>query len=141
MYGTTAVPFDQSLGLKFDAGGKSFRCIGFTNRDNVQDRHLTGTGVWMVVPQKGAPCSEQLFVALVSVMKSSDLVMMVRYVYRSGTKAKIMVLMPHPDSEKNQGKKNGSLLMSEVHFAGEFLERFFIFLNSHDFVVFSYSAD
>lgn len=119
MYGTTPVPFDQSLGLKFDAGGKSFRCIGFTNRNNIRDHHLCGTGVWLVKAQKDASASEKLFIALVNVMKSSELVLMARYVYRSGLKAKIMALVPHPDTEKNQYKKNASLLMMEVHFAGK----------------------
>lgn len=120
MYGTTPVPFDQSLGLKFDGGGKCFRCIGFTNRDNIHDHHLTGSGAWMVVPQKGASASEKLFVALVNVMKSSEFAMIVRYVYRSGTKPKIMALVAHPDAEKNECKRIASLMMMELHFAGEF---------------------
>ncbi|XP_037024840.1 X-ray repair cross-complementing protein 5 isoform X2 [Bradysia coprophila] len=119
MYGTTPVPFDQSLGLKFDAGPKNFRCIGFTNRNNIHDQHLCGTGVWLVKAQKDAAASEKLFVALVNVMKSSELALVARYVYRSGLKAKIMVLVPHPDTEKNQYKKNASLLMMEVHFADD----------------------
>lgn len=121
MYGTTPVPFDPSLGIKYDAGNKSFRCIGFTNRNNIRDQHFTGTGVWLVVPQKLAPVSEKLFVALVNVMKSSELAMIARYVYRNGTKAKIMALVTQPDTEKNQYKKNASLLMMELHFAGEFM--------------------
>lgn len=120
MYGTTPVSFDQSLGLQFDAGGKSFRCIGFTSSKNIYDQHLAGTGVWMVVPQKNATVSENLFAALVSVMKSSELVLIARYVYGKTTKAKIMALVTHPDTEKNHYKKNSSLMMMEVHFAGEF---------------------
>lgn len=120
MYGTTPVAFDQSHGIKIDAGSKSFRCIGFTSRDSIYDQHLCGTGVWMVVPQKDSPISQQLFVALVNVMKSSGLAMMARYVYRSGCKAKIMALIPNSDCEKNEYKRNASLQMMEVHFAGEF---------------------
>lgn len=127
MYGTTPVAFDQSLGIKFDGGGKNFRCVGFTNRKNIHDQHFTGTGVWMVVPLKNAPVSEKLFVALVNVMKSSDLAMMARYVYRSGLKPKMMALVPHPDSEKNQYKKNASLMMMELHFSGEFCFFFSIY--------------
>lgn len=120
MYGATPVPFDQSLGMKLDAGDKSFRCIGFTSRDSIYDQHLCGSGAWIVVPNKDAPASKQLFVALVNAMKSSGLVMMTRYVYRSGLKAKIMALFPHSDSEKNEYKRNASLQMMEVHFAGKF---------------------
>ncbi|KAJ6645641.1 X-ray repair cross-complementing protein 5 [Pseudolycoriella hygida] len=119
MYGSTPVPFDDSLGMKFDAGGKSFRCIGFTSRKNINDTHLSGTGVWMVVPQKGASASEKLFVAMVNVMRSSSLAMIARYVYGAKTKVKIMVLVPHPDNEKNQYKRDASLLMMELHFADD----------------------
>lgn len=119
MYGTTPVPFDQTLGLKFDAGDKSLRCIGFTNREYIRDQHLSGTGVWLVLPHKDAPCSEKLFVALVKALRDANSVLVARYVYRKGTKVKVMVLMPHSESEKNQYKKNASLLMMELHFAGE----------------------
>lgn len=119
MYGSTPVAMDKSLGINFDAGDKSFRCIGFTDRNNIHDQHFTGSGVWMAVPQKEAPVSEKLFVALVTAMKSSNSIMLARYVYRNGSKPKIMALVPHPDTEKNECKRNASLMMMEMHFAGE----------------------
>lgn len=120
MYGTTPVPFDPSLGMTISGGNKSFRCIGFTNRDNIHEQHLAGNGVWMVIPQKNSPVSEKLFVTLVNAMKSSGLALVARYVYRAGLKAKIMVLIPHSDSEKNDYKRNSSLMMMEINFAGKF---------------------
>ncbi|KAG4070343.1 hypothetical protein HA402_006485 [Bradysia odoriphaga] len=120
MYGTTPVPFDESVESRLDAGPENFRCIGFTNRNNIHDQHLSGTGVWLVKAQADVPESEKLFVALVNAMKSRELALMARYVHQRGSKAKIMALVLHPDTEKNQYKKNASLLMMEVHFTGEY---------------------
>lgn len=120
MYGQTAVPFDKSLGLSFDPGEKCFICIGFTESPLLKDEHFTGTGVWSIVPQQGCAVSEQLFAALVTAMRHSDLVMIVRYVYRTGLKAKMMALFPNKLTESPDNFRDAaSLSMMEIFFASK----------------------
>lgn len=130
MYGQTPVPFDKMLGLSFESGEKCLICIGFSESALLKDENFTGTGVWSVVPQVGCEVSQHLFAALVTAMRRSDLVMIVRYVYRTGLKAKMMVLFPNKMMDSRDNFRDAvSLSMMELFFAGKRGPHFFVCLD------------
>lgn len=94
MYGKTPVAYDESLGMSSNESRKGLICIGFTQQSAIKDGCLAGTGTWAVVSQSGSAVSEKKFVALVAAMRESKVAMVTRYVYRNGTKPKIMALFP-----------------------------------------------
>lgn len=115
MYGKTPVAYDSSLGMNSNESRKGLICIGFTQQSAIKDECLAGTGSWAVVSQSGFEISEKKFVALVSAMRETKMAMVVRYVYRNGTKPKIMALFPV--ESRIPYKQVASLSMVELLFA------------------------
>lgn len=110
MYGQEPYVYDESIG--YDAGGKSLKCIGFTNQSLVRDEYLFGTGIWAVVAQKDCPVAEATLAAMIKVMRDSQLALIVRYVYNARSKPKMMVLFPNNLLKHNPN--HNSLLMHEL---------------------------
>lgn len=115
MYGKTPVAYDSSLGMNSNESRRGILCIGFTQQSAITDDCLAGTGTWAVVSQSGFKNSEKRFVALVDAMRESKMAMVARYVYRNGTKPKIMALFPV--ESKIPYKQMASLSMVELLFA------------------------
>lgn len=116
MYGTTPIAYDTSV-LKFNSGGKSLQCIGFTSASLIKDQYLAGTGSWSVVSQNGFPVSEKMLIALVQCLREADMAIVARYVYGSNTKPKLMALFP--TDSRVEYKSLASLTMAELFFSGK----------------------
>lgn len=115
MYGKTPVAYDASLGLNSSESCKSLICIGFAQQSSIKDECLAGTGTWAVVSQSGFAVSEKRFVALVAAMRQTNMALVARYVYRNGTKPKIMALFPV--ESRIAYKQAASLSMMELLYA------------------------
>lgn len=120
MYGQTPVPYQESEGITYDSGSKSFRCIGFVGQSEICEHNLAGTGIWAVVPQKNSIVAEKMLAALTATMRNSNLAMICRYVYRAGTRPKMMVLYPN-NYNKNYPNHN-SLLMYELFYKENYVQ-------------------
>lgn len=94
MYGDRKVPYDKCLNLDYDAGGKSFMCIGFSQRRYVVDEYFTGKSTYLVVPQSTCDRSIHILNALGAVLMESEMVMICRRVRQKGEKPKLMALFP-----------------------------------------------
>lgn len=99
MYGQTKVPYDKSLNMDYDAGGKSFICVGFTERQYVLDEYFTGSSTSLVVPKPDCDSSLKMFATLCKVMLDMDMVIIARRVRQQRAQPKMMALIPnvHPD--------------------------------------------
>lgn len=115
MYGKTPVAYDSSLGMNSNDSRKGLICIGFTQQSAIKDECLAGTGTWAVVSQSGFAVSEKKFVAMVAVMRETKMALVARYVYRNGTKPKIMAMFPV--ESRIPYKHDASLTMVELLFA------------------------
>lgn len=94
VYGDRKVPYDQCLNLDYDAGGKSFICIGFSPRRNVLDEYYAGKSTQLVVPQSTCGRSIHMLNSLGSVMEERDMVMIARRVRQKAAKPALMALFP-----------------------------------------------
>lgn len=94
VYGDRKVPYDQCLNLDYDAGGKSFICIGFSPRRNVLDEYYAGKSTHLVVPQATCEKSIHMLNSLGSVMEERGMVMIARRVRQKAAKPALMALFP-----------------------------------------------
>lgn len=117
MYGDVPIPFEDD---KFDSGEKGLKFIGFTNINNIQDVHLVGDTIWVVVPQDGMVTSARRFAAMIAAMHNLNLAIIARYTYRNGTAPKLMALFPNENS----------MLMHELFYKENMVEMRFPLLKS-----------
>lgn len=101
VYGDRRVAYDQCLNLDYDAGGKSFTCIGFSARRYVLDEYVTGKATYLLLPQSTCTTSVHLLNALGAVLLDADMVMIGRRVRQKGERPKVVALYPmrHPDHQ------------------------------------------
>lgn len=117
-YGNEAIPYDSSLSAYGGQTTKCLSCIGFVKESVFQDQFFAGTGAWTVVAQKGVAASERKLVALVAALKELKRAVIVRYVYRNGTRPKVMALMP-VNCPTDAYRNGASLTMLELIYRGE----------------------
>lgn len=117
-YGNEAIPYDRSVAAYSTQTTKCLSCIGFVKESVFQDQLFAGTGAWTVVAQKGVAASERKLVALVAALKELKRAIIVRYVYRNGTKPKLMALFP-VHSAVDSYRNDASLTMLELIYRGK----------------------
>lgn len=111
MYGTTEVPFDESIDIKFKSGSKCFMCIGFTDKLYLPEEYLFGKGSHVVLAHGKYPGSEKMIAALVKAMIKTNTAMIVRRVYINNAAPKLVALLP------TYHEKYPSFSMMELQFA------------------------
>lgn len=99
VYGNRKVAYDKSLNLDYDAGGKSFMCVGFSPRKYLQDEYFTGKNTYLVVPQSTCDTSIRMANALGQALIDMDMVMIARRVGQQRGRPRIMALFPIVHSE------------------------------------------
>jgi hypothetical protein len=113
MYGTTIVPYDTTMNIDYQSGGKCFECIGFTQSTAILEDYLYGDDTYVVTAQKDFPTSLKMFIALVDAMIAQNLVMIARKVYNVRSAPKVHVLYP---THIHSG--HPTLTMLELPFSG-----------------------
>lgn len=94
VYGDRKVPYDKCLNMDYDAGGKSFMCVGFSPRRFVLDEYFEGKSTYLVVPQSTCDTSIMILNALGQTMIEKGMVMIARRVRQQREKPKMMALFP-----------------------------------------------
>lgn len=120
MFAEKPIPMVQSESTSTNSGNRSFKCIGFAKVSDVRDEYLAGTGIWAVVGHKDSFVAEKMLAALTTVMRQSQLVMIVRYVYSARAKPKMMALFPN-DLLKDKPDHN-SMVMHELIYKDNLVE-------------------
>lgn len=120
-YGDRVVKYDPTLVENSVDTSKSVRIVGFIEPRHVLDQHCLGTGTWTVVGNPKYPASEQMFVSLVQSCKQFKRAILARYVYRIGSRPKMVALFPDFDGlyEDEPYRSEASLLMVQLVFKGE----------------------
>ncbi|XP_041774829.1 X-ray repair cross-complementing protein 5-like [Anopheles merus] len=94
MYGSTVVPYDNTIDIEYKSGDCRLACLGFTASNNILEEHLSGKGSHVVVAKKGCGASNQKLCALVKAMYELNVVMIATKVYRKDTKPRLNALIP-----------------------------------------------
>lgn len=94
-YGKSLVPVSKEDEEMFkNKEHKCLKAIGFTDSFRVP-RHYFMSGVDIVIPNPGDDAEIRSFAALVEAMKSTNKVLICRYVYRENSDPKLVVLSPY----------------------------------------------
>ncbi|XP_053663414.1 X-ray repair cross-complementing protein 5-like [Anopheles marshallii] len=94
MYGSTVVPYDNTIDIEYRSGESRLACLGFTASSNVLEEHLSSKGSYVVVAKKGCTASNHKLAALVKAMHELSVVMIATKVYRKDNKPRLNVLLP-----------------------------------------------
>uniref|UniRef100_A0A182JTS8 Ku domain-containing protein n=1 Tax=Anopheles christyi TaxID=43041 RepID=A0A182JTS8_9DIPT len=94
MYGSTVVPYDNTIDIEYRSGDSRLACLGFTASSNVLEEHLCGNGSHVVVAKKGCNATNQKLYALVKAMYEMNVVMIATKVYRKDTRPRLNALIP-----------------------------------------------
>lgn len=121
-YGGTAVAFEDTD--DFENGGKGLRFIGVTNVSCICEEFFTGTGIWLVGPQKGSQTAPSLLTALSKALHKLNSALIARYTYSDKSAPKLMALFPNTIVDSSECEHN-SLLMYELFFKDNFVEILF----------------
>lgn len=78
---------------------------------------MAGTGIWLVVPQKGSTVAQKYMSALVTAMRIKDLALVARYTYHKTASPKIMILFPN-----TVNSNHNSFLMYELFYKDNFVK-------------------
>ncbi|XP_052896950.1 X-ray repair cross-complementing protein 5-like [Anopheles moucheti] len=113
MYGSTVVPYDNTIDIEYKSGDSRLACLGFTASSNVLEEHLSSKGSYVVVAKKGCTASNHKLAALVKAMDELSVVMIATKVYRKDNKPRLNVLLPKYRNEIP------SLVMMELIFKDE----------------------
>ncbi|ETN65831.1 ku P80 DNA helicase [Anopheles darlingi] len=126
MYGSTVVPYDNTIDMDYKSGEAGLTCLGFTASSNILDEYLSGKGTYLVMAKKGCAGSEEKLTALVKAMMALNVVMMAAKIYRKDTKPRLQTLFPIMHEQRYP-----CLVMLELVFQDEInLVRFPSFLTS-----------
>lgn len=112
IYGQTGIAHENAE--KFNNGGKSLICLGFTKRSNIKDEYLSGESIRAMVPQKGFGVAAKQFTGLTTAMRENELVMIARYTYNANSTPKMVALIPNTTHEDHPD--HHSLLMFELFY-------------------------
>uniref|UniRef100_A0A182W904 Ku domain-containing protein n=1 Tax=Anopheles minimus TaxID=112268 RepID=A0A182W904_9DIPT len=99
MYGSTAVPYDNTIDIEYRSGDSRLACLGFTAASNVLEEHLSTKGSHLVVAKKGCTASNYKLAALVKAMHELNVIMITTKVYRKDNKPRLNALVPTYRSE------------------------------------------
>lgn len=121
-YGGTAVAFEDTD--DFENGGKGLRFIGVTNVSCICEEFFSGTGIWLVGPQKGSQTAPSLLTALSKALQKLNSALIARYTYSNKSAPKLMALFPNTSVDSSECEHN-SLLMYELFFKDNFVEILF----------------
>uniref|UniRef100_A0A182PTE1 Ku domain-containing protein n=1 Tax=Anopheles epiroticus TaxID=199890 RepID=A0A182PTE1_9DIPT len=94
MYGSTVVPYDNTIDIEYRSGDARLACLGFTAASNVLEEYLCGKGAHVVVAKKGCTASNQKLCALVQAMHEMNVIMIATKVYRKDTRPRLNALIP-----------------------------------------------
>uniref|UniRef100_A0A182MWT4 Ku domain-containing protein n=1 Tax=Anopheles culicifacies TaxID=139723 RepID=A0A182MWT4_9DIPT len=99
MYGSTAVPYDNTIDIEYRSGESRLACLGFTASSNVLEEHLSVKGSHVVVAKKGCNASNNKLSALVKAMHELNVIMITTKVYRKDNRPRLNALIPTYRSE------------------------------------------
>ncbi|XP_050077130.1 X-ray repair cross-complementing protein 5-like [Anopheles maculipalpis] len=94
MYGSTAVPYDNTIDIEYRSGDARLACLGFTASSNILEEHLSSKGSHVVVAKKGCTASNHKLAALVKAMDELQVTMIATKVYRKDTRPRLNALLP-----------------------------------------------
>lgn len=98
-YGKTLVPFSEEdkANMAYESLGnssKSFTILAFSKQDCIKRHHFLGNGVSVVVADKAAPGASVALSAFIHALYETNMVAIVRQVYRNKCNPKIGFLAP-----------------------------------------------
>uniref|UniRef100_A0A4Y0BQ50 Ku domain-containing protein n=1 Tax=Anopheles funestus TaxID=62324 RepID=A0A4Y0BQ50_ANOFN len=94
MYGSTAVPYDNTIDIEYRSGDSRLACLGFTASSNILEEHLSAKGSLVVVAKKGCTASNHKLSALVKAMYELKVIMIATKVYRKDNRPRLNALVP-----------------------------------------------
>uniref|UniRef100_A0A182YMS2 Uncharacterized protein n=1 Tax=Anopheles stephensi TaxID=30069 RepID=A0A182YMS2_ANOST len=94
MYGSTAVPYDNTIDIEYRSGEARLACLGFTASSNILEEHLGAKGSHVVVAKKGCTASNHKLSALVKAMAELNVTMIAAKVYRKDNRPRLNALVP-----------------------------------------------
>lgn len=99
-YGKSLVPIsdadEQAMKL---AVPRCLSLLGFTHGENIKQHQLVGSSVQVVMPTPGDEHAGTAMSAFVHALYETNMVGVVRYVWRNNAQPKLMVLVPHIKAE------------------------------------------
>uniref|UniRef100_A0A182T995 Ku domain-containing protein n=1 Tax=Anopheles maculatus TaxID=74869 RepID=A0A182T995_9DIPT len=94
MYGSTAVPYDNTIDIEYRSGDARLACLGFTASSNILEEHLSAKGSHVVIAKKGCTASNHKLSALVKAMDELKVTMIATKVYRKDNRPRLNALLP-----------------------------------------------
>lgn len=93
MYGDSIIPIDYDINSDINTFA-SLMCIGFIEKNDLSPDLFMGSGTNVVVGNKTCSGSQEILSILIKAMIETEMVMIVRRVYRKGTQPKLYALIP-----------------------------------------------
>ncbi|XP_065898118.1 X-ray repair cross-complementing protein 5-like [Dysidea avara] len=94
-YGKSLIPIssadEEAMKLKAE---KCLSVLGFTKMDKIKHHHYLGSSILIVVATPGDQCAEQAMSALINALFETNMVAIVRYVWRNNGNPKLALLSP-----------------------------------------------